>query len=207
MPEELELNGLKTQVESLIFVADSPVTIGSLARALERDDAQIEQVLTELADEYRTRGFRLQRSGERVQLVSAPEAAPYIQKFLGLDSAARLSAAALETLAIIAYRQPITRPQIEAIRGVNCDGVIHNLLARGLIEEKGRLETVGHPIQYGTTPEFLRHFGLRSLEELPPLGDVEGRDARVVLESTVAAAGLDGATEARPDGAEEPLSG
>ncbi len=171
MPDEpqAELNSLKILVESLVFVSDGPVPVDALAKALDQDEANVERALAALNDDYQTRGIRLQRTRDRVQLVSAPEFAAYVQKFLGLDAAARLSLAALETLAIIAYRQPITRPQVEAIRGVNCDGVIHNLLARGLIEEFGRLDTVGHPIQYGTTFEFLQYFGLTSVSDLPPL--------------------------------------
>jgi len=102
-------------------------------------------------------------------LVSAPEAAPYVERFLGLSLSGKLSAAALETLAIIAYKQPITRPQIEAIRGVNSDGALRTLMSKGLIEEVGRLDSVGHPILFGTTFEFLQYFGLSSLSELPPL--------------------------------------
>lgn len=161
----------KTLVEALVLVSDGPVSIESLARVLEQPMAAIEEILTELEREYASRGIRLQRMRDRVQFVSAPEAAGHIQKFLGLDTAPRLSAAALETLAIIAYRQPITRPQIESIRGVNCDGVIHTLLARGLIEQVGQLETVGHPVLYGTTFEFLQYFGLTGLDQLPPLPD------------------------------------
>ena len=117
------------------------------------------------------RGIRLQRMRDRVQFVSAPEVSEQVQKFLGLDTAARLSPASLETLAIVAYRQPITRPQIENIRGVNCDGVIHTLLARNLIETLGQLETVGHPALYGTTFDFMHYFGLTALDQLPPLPD------------------------------------
>jgi segregation and condensation protein B len=160
---------LQRIVESLVFVSDEPVPIEAIARAVEQEVATIEQIVDALAAEYQTRGFRLARTRDRVQLVSAPEAAPYIQKFLGLEASARLSPAALETLAIIAYRQPITRPQIEAVRGVNSDGVIHTLLTRGLIEEMGHLETVGHPIQYGTSFEFLQYFGLSRVSDLPPL--------------------------------------
>ncbi len=160
---------LKVLVESLLFVAESPVTIAAMARALEIDEAQVEEALNELKRDYGERGIRLQRARDKVQLVSAPEAAPAIQKFLGLDGAGRLSAAALETLAIIAYRQPITRPAIEAVRGVNCDGVIHSLLTRGLIQEVGRMETAGRPILYATTFEFLQSFGLRDVDDLPPL--------------------------------------
>jgi|SRR5581483_4692094 segregation and condensation protein B len=160
---------LKTLVEAFILVSDGPVSFETLAQALAQDVTTIELVAAELENDYATRGIRLQRMRDRVQFVSAPEVSEYVQKYLGLDTAPRLSPAALETLAIIAYRQPITRPQIEAIRGVNCDGVVHTLLARNLIEAVGELETVGHPTLYGTTFDFLQYFGLTSLEQLPPL--------------------------------------
>lgn len=160
---------LKTLVEAFILVSDGPVNFETLARALEQDTTTIELVIAELENDYATRGIRLQRMRDRVQFVSAPEVSEQVQKYLGLDTAPRLSPAALETLAIVAYRQPITRPQIEAIRGVNCDGVAHTLLARNLIEAVGELETVGHPTLYGTTFDFLQYFGLTSLEQLPPL--------------------------------------
>ncbi len=160
---------LVATVESLLFVADAPVSVSHLAEALERDERDVEAVLQTLAEGYEGRGVRLQRKGNRVQLVSAPDAAPAIERFLGLSQSGKLSAAALEALAIVAYEQPITRPQIEAIRGVGSDGVLRTLLSKGLIEEVGRLETVGHPVLFGTTFEFLQYFGLSSLAELPPL--------------------------------------
>lgn len=122
-----------------------------------------------LAVQLADRGIRLQRHGDQVQLVTAPEAAPAVERFLGLEGAVRLSSAALETLAVIAYRQPVTRAQIEQVRGVSADRAIATLLAHGLIEEVGRLETVGRPALFGTTVEFLEHFGLQSLADLPPL--------------------------------------
>ncbi len=175
---------LKILVESLLFVAEGPVPIASLARALEVDAQHIEEVLNELKQEYSARGFRLQRFRDKVQLVTAPEAAPAIEKFLGVEGSSRLSAAALETLAIIAYRQPITRPAIEAVRGVNCDGVIQTLVSHGLIQEVGRQETAGRPILYATTFEFLQNFGLRGVEDLPPLEET----AQNVLANAVAEA-------------------
>lgn len=180
----MELNGLKSLVETLIFVSDGPVAINTLATALEQEETIVEAAVAALTEEYQARGIRLQRTRDRVQLVSAPEAAPHVQKLLGLDASPHLSIAALETLAIIAYRQPIARPQIEAIRGVNCDGVIHNLLMRGLIEEIGRLDTVGHPIQFGTTFEFLQYFGLGNVTDLPSLPDdfTFGRESKDVAE-------------------------
>jgi segregation and condensation protein B len=156
-------------LESLLFIAGEPVTVTQLAHALELSADAVEAALEQLAAGCRERGVRVQRSGEGVQLVSAPEAAAVIARFLGVGPQPRLSAAALEALAIVAYRQPITRAQVEAIRGVDSSGVIRALLARELIVETGRLETVGRPILYATTGEFLRQFGLSSLAELPPI--------------------------------------
>ena len=156
-------------IESLLFVADHAVAISDLVKTLDASQRQVEQGLTILDNLYQTRGLRLQRNGSKVQLVTASDMSGYVEKFLGLSISSKLSTAALEALGIVAYRQPITRPEIEAIRGVNCDGVLRTLLSKGLIEEVGRLNTVGHPIQYGTTFEFLQYFGLASLEELPAL--------------------------------------
>lgn len=163
-------------VESLLFVADSPVSVARLAEALEATPGQVEQALGELEAAYAERGLRLQRAGSRVQLVTAPEAAPVVERFLGLEARTHLSRAALETLAIIAYRQPVSRPEIEAIRGVNSDSALRTLLSTGLIEEVGRAPTVGRPILYGTTFDFLQYFGLRSLEELPSLDQPPERE-------------------------------
>ena len=161
---------LTVMVESLLFVASEPVPITQIAEALNVKLAEVEQALAELnSPEQALRGVRVQRKGDKVQLTTQPECAPYIEKFLGLDLTTRLSKPALETLAIIAYQQPVTRAQIEHVRGVNCDGVLSTLLNRGLIEEVGRLETAGRPIQYGTTFAFLQHFGLRGLDDMPSL--------------------------------------
>lgn len=158
---------LRCRIEALLFVSDEPASIPQLAQALEVSERDVEAALEELAQQFQERGLRLQRKEHSVQLVTAPEAAPYVRRFLGLDSASKLSVAALETLALIAYRQPITRAQIEAVRGVNCDGVLRTLLARGMVAPQGRLEQAGRPIVYGVTFEFLQHFGLSNLSELP----------------------------------------
>jgi segregation and condensation protein B len=162
---------LEALVESLLFVADEPVPVAQLANALEVNPREVEAALTALAETYaqQPRGLRLQRSKDKVQLTTAPAAAERVQRFLGLAASAPLTRAALETLAIIAYQQPVTRPQIEAVRGVNSDSVLKNLLSKGLIEEAGRSEGPGRPVLYATTPEFLQHFGLMALAELPPL--------------------------------------
>lgn len=166
---------LTAMVESLLFVSSEPVPVMQIAEALNVPTAQVEQSLLEIRDgaDNIVRGLRLQRKGDRVQLTTRPECAPYIEKFLGLDLTSRLSKPALETLAIIAYQQPATRAQIEQVRGVNCDAVLSTLLSKGLIEEVGRLETAGRPIQYATTFAFLQHFGLRGLEDMPQLQPME----------------------------------
>ena len=162
---------LSRQLESLLFVAGEPAPIERLASALEQTPEDIELALLLLVENLQDRGIRLQRHHDTVQLVTMPEAADVIEIYLGLDLTTKLSRAALETLAIIAYRQPITRPQIEAIRGVSSDGVIRTLLHRGLVQEIGRMETAGRPMLFGTTPDFLNYFGVSSLEDLPPLED------------------------------------
>ena len=166
---------LTAMVEALLFVSSEPVPVQQIAEALNFKVDAIEQALIELRDgtEGVSRGLRLQRKGDKVQLTTHPECAPYIERFLGLDLTSRLSKPALETLSIIAYQQPVTRAQIEQVRGVNCDGVLANLLNKGLIEEVGRLETAGRPIQYGTTFAFLQHFGLRGLDDMPQLQPIE----------------------------------
>lgn len=165
---------LTAMVEALLFVSSEPAPVQQIAEALNFKVDAIEQALIELrGTEGASRGLRLQRKGDKVQLTTHPECAPYIEKFLGLDVTSRLSKPALETLSIIAYQQPVTRAQIEQVRGVNCDGVLSNLLNKGLIEEVGRLETAGRPIQYGTTFAFLQHFGLCSLDDMPQLQPIE----------------------------------
>lgn len=145
-----------------------------LAKALETTPAAVEALLRQLEADYRGRGLRLQRSGGSVQLTTAPENSPAIERFLGLELASRLSHAAQEVLAVVAFLQPVTRPQVDGIRGVNSDSSLRTLLSQGLIEEVGRSEGPGRPILYGTTPEFLQYFGLNALTELPPLPAGDG---------------------------------
>ncbi|OQY31051.1 MAG: SMC-Scp complex subunit ScpB [Anaerolineaceae bacterium 4572_5.1] len=160
---------LTAQVEALLFVSPEPVSPHQLGAALEVTARRIEICLDELVDQYEGRGIRVQWYDGKVQLTSAPEAAQLIEYFLNLEATSILSRAALETISIIAYQQPITRPQIDAIRGVNSDGVLRGLLSKGLVEDVGRAEGPGRPILYSATSEFLKHFGLTSLDELPPL--------------------------------------
>jgi segregation and condensation protein B len=173
---QLVLNEISTTalLESVLFVASGPLSVGRLAKVLETTPAVIDNLLHNLEMDYRERGIRLQWSGSEVQLTTAPESSHVIERLLGLELTTRLSQAALEVLAIIAFLQPATRPQIDQIRGVNSDSSLRTLLGQGLIEEVGRLEGPGRPILYGTTPEFLQYFGLSSLDELPSLpGDEE----------------------------------
>jgi segregation and condensation protein B len=156
-------------IESILFVADGPVRIVTLAQALRVSAAEIETALKDLGETLEGRGVNLQRTGDLLQLASAPAWGPYVERFLGLESRQRLSGAALESLAIVAYKQPITRPGVEAVRGVNSDGAMASLIARGLIEEVGRATTPGRPALFGTTLKFLEHFGLNHPSELPPL--------------------------------------
>lgn len=160
---------LAAAIESLLFVSGRPLTYGELRKLLGIDDARLTEGLWMLADalESQGRGIRLQRLGEQVQLVTAPENARYIAALLGLPMTARLTTAAMETLAVIAYRQPVTRAQIESVRGVNSDRALASLLQHGLVAEVGRAQTVGRPALFATTSEFLQQFGLTSLEQLP----------------------------------------
>lgn len=181
---------LSALVESLLFVAAEPLTVARLAAALLVEPAQIEEALLDLNRSLIGRGICLQRKDDQVQLATRPAAAAAIERLLGVDSSPRLSPAALEALAVIAYRQPVTRAQLEAIRGVNCDGVLRTLLSRSLIEEQGRLEAVGRPILYGTTFEFLQYFSLNRVEDLPPLPEaivveLAARDAQAVASDVV----------------------
>lgn len=172
---------LSAQIEALLFVAVEPVSPGQLATVLETTSTLVNNALDELDVSFRTRGLRLQRHNGRVQLTTAPETSDSIERFLGLEATTHLSRAALEALSIIAYQQPVTRPQVDSVRGVNSDGVMRTLLSKGLIQEGGRAEGPGRPILYSTTPEFLQHFGLNSLTELPPLERVENGEQDVSL--------------------------
>ena len=164
---------LSVQVEGLLFVAAEPVTPAHLAEALDVAPSVVDAALKELDASLQPRGLRLQRHAGRVQLTTAPQLASTIERFLGLEATTHLSRAALETLAIIAYQQPVTHPQIDSIRGVNSDSMLKGLLNKGLIIESGRAEGPGRPILYSTSPEFLQHFGINSITELPPLEAAE----------------------------------
>lgn len=161
------------KLESLLFVASDATPISRLAQALGETPRMVERLLYDLQEQYEERGIRLQWTDDGVQLTSAPESAEIIETFLGLEYNTRLSPAAVEVLAIVAFLQPTTRPQIDRIRGVNSDASLRKLLTFGLVEELGRSDAPGRPILYGTTPEFLQAFGLDSLDQLPDLPEGE----------------------------------
>lgn len=164
---------LAMRLEALLFVAVEPVTTAQLAVALDVTTSVIERGLKELEESLSNRGLRLQRHASRVQLTTAAELAGLIERFLGLEAITHLGRAALETLAIVAYQQPVTRPQVDSIRGVNSDAMMKSLLGKGLIQEAGRTDGPGRPILYATTPQFLQHFGINSIAEMPPLARPE----------------------------------
>lgn len=157
-------------VEALLFASEAPLSAADLARLDEElDEDQVEQILAELKQEYdaEERAFTVVEIAGGYQILTRPEYAPVLERFDTVPVAARLSTAALETLAIIAYRQPVGRAEVEDIRGVGAGGVLRTLLERNLVEVVGRGEGLGRPLLYGTTRGFLEHFGFRSLDELP----------------------------------------
>lgn len=156
-------------IEAILFVSGEPVQLGAVARALEVTELEVSAAADELASDYdyNRRGICLKRFGTHIQLSTRPDYAPQIEKLLQPIQKQSLSQAALETLAVVAYKQPVTRLDIEAVRGVKCDYSVQSLMNKGLIEEVGRKETLGRPILYGTTDAFLSHFGLTSLQDLP----------------------------------------
>ena len=160
-----------TAIESLLFVAGRPLGRGELRKLLDIDDAMLGESLRALENELegQRRGIRLQLLGEQVQLVTAPENARYVAALLGLPMTAKLTTAAMETLSVIAYRQPVTRAQIEAVRGVNSDRALISLVQHGLVAEVGRAQTIGRPALFATTAEFLQQFGLTRLDQLPAI--------------------------------------
>lgn len=169
----MELVNWKGIVESLLFAAgDEGLTIKQVSQVLEIDEILADQVLQELIDEYngnKNRGITLVQLAGTYQLATKKEHAIYLKKLVESPHTTALSQAALETLAIIAYKQPITRIEIEEIRGVKTERPLHTLTAKALIKEVGRAEGAGRAYLYGTTKEFLDYFGLKSIEELPPL--------------------------------------
>ncbi len=172
-------------IEAVLMVVEEPVEAGVLAQLLETTPARADQLCAELAAAYEAeeRGFVLVRVAGGYRFQSHPELAPYVERFALRGQSARLSAAALETLAVVAYKQPVSRAQVAAIRGVEVDGVVRTLERRGYIEEVARDSGPGQAVLYGTSRHFLERLGLDSLDDLPPLGDfVPGPEEVELLE-------------------------
>jgi len=167
---------LKPIVEALIFASDTPITEQRIKGVIsELETTDIEAIVAQLNEEYDHHGhaFKIVRLAGGYQFVTRSDYAQYIKQYYKGRTRARLSRAALETLSIIAFKQPISRPEIDAIRGVNSDGVVKNLLERNLIYISGRSDQIGHALLYSTTPEFLQYFGINSIADLPRPRDTE----------------------------------
>ena len=171
-----EEGNLKGRIEAILFVAGEAVPVRDLARALQITEGETREAINALRDEYdfEQRGFLLKRFGDHVQLATRPLYAGDVVRLLQPVQQQSLTQAAMETLAVVAYKQPVTRAEVEQIRGVKCDYSLQSLIAKGLIREAGRKDTIGRPILYCTTDEFLSHFGLEGLEGLPPMPETPG---------------------------------
>ncbi|MFD1608549.1 SMC-Scp complex subunit ScpB [Oceanobacillus luteolus] len=175
----MEIGHYKAVIEGLLFASgDEGITIKQLCKVLDISEATATHIIEELKYDYENtnRGLLIMEANDALHLTTKPEHSEYFKKLLETPQTNKMSQAALETLAIIAYRQPITRAEIEEIRGVKSDGPVQTLINRSLIEEMGRKETVGRPILFRTTKDFLTYFGLTSLEELPPLPESDEED-------------------------------
>ncbi len=166
---------IKSIIESLLFVSSEPLAVDALKNITEVEKQEVERLVRELINEYQLRssGLLVVEVAGGVQMVTNPASFPWVKKLLAAVIPTRLSQQSLETLAIIAYKQPIVKAEIEAIRGVNSDGVVKTLLERRLIKILGRKEVPGRPLMYGTTKEFLQYFGLKDLSELPTLKEFQ----------------------------------
>lgn len=169
----------KGRIEAILFVSGDAVEIRDLARALGEDEKKVRKTLNDLESEYdfNQRGFVIKRFGTKVQLATRPLYAEDVVRLLQPVQKQSLSQAAMETLAVVAYKQPVTRAEVEQIRGVKCDYSLQSLTLKGLIQEVGRKETIGRPVLFGTTDEFLSRFGIESLENLPPLPEPEAEES------------------------------
>src|SRR3989304_3935798 len=166
------MKNLKNIIESILLVAEKPVSIKELANISSCVVPEVQKAFADLINDYKDRGIKVIRKGEHFHIVSAPENAQFVAKYLNEELRHDLSQPAMETLAIITYKQPLTRLDIEEIRGVNSEYLLRNLMIRGLITEVGRKEAVGRPILYGTTMEFLQYFGLENENQLPKLDNI-----------------------------------
>ena len=174
-----EGGSLKGRIEAILFVAGEAVGIRDLAKALRVEEKELKEALKAIGSEYdyEQRGFMLKRFGDKVQLATRPLYSEDVLRLLQPVQQQSLSQAAMETLAVVAYKQPVTRAEVEQIRGVKCDYSLQSLMMKGLIQEAGRKDTIGRPILYATTDMFLSHFGIQELEDLPPLPETESENS------------------------------
>ncbi len=197
MSEAFLETDLPPLLEAYLFVATDPVQPDEIARILQVDASAVEEALEDMVNAYARRinsGLHVVRIAGGYQMATRPALAPGIGRLLAAPSQkARLSKPALETLAIIAYQQPVTQAEIEAVRGVSADGVLKTLAERQLVAETGRKEVAGRPILYGTTPDFLHYFGLHTLDDLPPLEDIalDGDGDKAATQEALSAVGLE----------------
>jgi segregation and condensation protein B len=173
--QTFELAHQKGIIEALIFVAYEPIELADLAKAANLTKESVEKIIDDLNDDYTAggRSFRIEEIGGGYRMFTLPEFHHYINRAVHKEKRLSLSQASLETLAVVAYKQPVTRPELERIRGVDCDGVLRNLTARGLIRIDGRSSAPGKPMLYSTTDYFLEFFGLASIDDLPPLPPID----------------------------------
>lgn len=171
----------RNAIESLLFVSKRPLSVGDMDDISRLGPDTILRAVDELSSSYESRGIQLIKIANGYLMATRPKYSGYIEKFLKSPVSVSLSQQSMETLSIIAYKQPIARAEIERIRGVLCDGVIKTLIEKKLIKEAGRSDTVGRPILYATTIEFLKHFGMHDLGELPPLEE-KGDSAGALLD-------------------------
>ncbi len=173
--ENVSEGSLKGRIEAILFVAGEAVSLKDLSNSLKISEKALKKELNEISSEYdyEQRGFMLKRFGDKVQLATRPLYAGDIVRLLQPVQQQSLSQAAMETLAVVAYKQPVTRAEVEQIRGVKCDYSLQSLMIKGMIQEAGRKDTIGRPILYATTDLFLSHFGISSLDDLPPLPEKE----------------------------------
>ena len=166
---------LKSALESMMFTWGEPLEVKDAAEAMNTSEDEVREGFLELQNEYEQeqRGIRIRRVNDSFQYVTAVEYADYIARLCTPVKVRRLSQAALEVLAIVAYKQPVTRGEIDSIRGIRCDRVMDGLMAKELVCERGRSKAIGRPILYGTTDKFLKYFGLSDISELPEIEDIE----------------------------------
>lgn len=175
----------------MMFIWGEPLSVKDVADIFNIDKKEANECFRELMEEYEQegRGIVIREVNKAYQFTTRPENLPYIERLCTPTRRRRLSQSALETLAIVAYRQPVTKGEIEAVRGIRCDRVMEGLMKKGLVEEVGRADTVGRPILYGTTDAFLKHFGFENIKQLPDIRDIEG-----LIEEDEAPGEMDGVT-------------